>query len=390
MGSSLRARLNALKRETPPPQSAPQMTLTVRETALPLPEGLRSLNGEALARMGLDGALTLENALFLDTETTGLSGGAGTVVFLLGVGFVRENRLTVRQYLMPSYAAEPLLMQALLQELAGRDTLVTFNGKTFDVPLLRSRLIMCRMDPAPLDAMRHLDLIVPARRVWKKRLNRCSLARLEEKVLLEPRKQDLPGSEAPARYFAFLKNGDFTPLEEVIEHNRQDVASLAALLVRLAQAHAEPTRQQEMLDVLSLGRVLEKRGENDLARECYRLAARPRPATSVSQLRARSCAGEANMRLSLLLKREGGAVQAEGVWQEMISRRQMGILPYEELAKRLEHAHRDPEGALRLTERALKMTRDERERSRLMARRDRLQRKTDKSKQMEDTHHGIS
>ena len=93
---------------------------------------------------------------------------------------------------------------------------------------------------------------------------------------------------------------------------------------------------------------------------------------------------------ALLLKRQGGAMQAESVWQEMISRRQMGILPYEELAKRLEHAHKDPEGALRLTERALKMTRDERERTRLSARRDRLSHKIEKSKQTEEEHHGIS
>lgn len=390
MGSSLRAKLNALKREAPAPERAPALQLVVRESRCPLPPELRELKGEALMRMGLEGPLDLEGALFLDTETTGLSGGVGTVVFLLGVGCAQGDQFVVRQYLMPSYAAEPLLMQALLDELSGRDTLITFNGKTFDVPLLRSRLIMCRMDAAPLDAMRHLDLIIPSRRVWKKRLTRCSLARLEEKVLLEPRSHDLPGSEAPARYFAFLKNGDFAPLEEVIDHNRQDIVSLSTLLLRLARAHAEPTLQQEMLDVLSMGRVLEKRGESELAKECYRLAARPHPVTSVSQLRARTCAGEANLHLSLLLKRQGGAVQAEGVWQEMIARRQMGILPYEELAKRLEHTHRDVEGALRLTERALKMTRDERECARLTARRDRLQKKIAKSKQMEEDHHGNS
>ena len=391
MGSSLRAKLNAMKSGQPAPaRSAPKTELVVREADFPLAEGLTEIRSEALSRMDLDAPLDLGRTLFLDTETTGLSGGAGTVVFLLGVGFVRAGRFVVRQYLMPSYAAEPELMQALQSELSGKDTLITFNGKTFDAPLLRSRLVMCRMDTEALDGMRHLDLIIPARRVWKRRLTRCSLSRLEEQVLGAPREHDLPGSEAPARYFAFLKNGDFAPLEEVIAHNRQDVVSLSTLLVRLADSHAAPTEQTDMLDVLSMGRVLERHGENDLAGECYRLAARPHPATTVSQLRARACAGEANMRLSLLLKRQGGAMQAESVWQEMISRRQMGILPYEELAKRLEHAHKDPEGALRLTERALKMTRDERERTRLAARRDRLSHKIEKSKQTEEEHHGIS
>jgi len=130
--------------------------------------------------------------------------------------------------------------------------------------------------------------------------------------------------------------------------------------------------------------VLEKRGERDLACECYRLAARPRPATTVSQLLSRRCAGEANLRLSLLLKRGDRLIEAEGIWQEMMKRRQMGILPYEEMAKRLEHGYRDYEQALRLTERALKMTQDDKERARLTLRRERLIRKMDKTTNMEE------
>ena len=207
MGSGLRAKLNAMRQSQPSaPSPPPASALTVRTFAQAADLRLFALSGRAVERMGFEYGFDPARALFLDTETTGLSGGAGTVVFLLGVGSVQDGQFEVRQYFMPHYGAEPLLMQALLAELEGRDTLVTFNGRTFDVPLLRSRLVMCRMDPGPLDRMRHLDLIQPARRVWKIRVSRCSLSRLEEQVLGQPRGHDLPGSEAPERYFRFLKN----------------------------------------------------------------------------------------------------------------------------------------------------------------------------------------
>ena len=388
MASSLKSKLNALSSSAPKkPVQKPVLMEYRSETAAE--RALFSLPAEGVRRMAFDAPFDARRALFLDTETTGLSGGAGTVAFLVGLGRVEGDRFVVHQYMMSNYGAEALLLEKIAPMIREAQTLVTFNGRSFDVPLLRSRFTMCRMDD-PTAGKPHLDLIHPARRVWKLRLKDCSLGHIEETELGLRRDHDIPGAEVPERYFSFLKTGDMTLLEDVVDHNRQDIVSLSTLLVRLAASHAAPTEQTDMLDVLSMGRVLERHGENDLAGECYRLAARPHPATTVSQLRARACAGEANMRLSLLLKRQGGAMQAESVWQEMISRRQMGILPYEELAKRLEHAHKDPEGALRLTERALKMTRDERERTRLSARRDRLSHKIEKSKQTEEEHHGIS
>ena len=373
MGSGLRAKLNAMKQNPSAPRAPqPPACLTERTYDEAADPRLFALSPKGVERMGFEGGFDPERALFLDTETTGLSGGAGTVVFLLGVGSLEGGRFTVRQYFMPHYGAEPLLMQALLRELSGRDTLVTFNGRTFDVPLLRSRLVMCRMDPAPLDAMRQLDLIHPARRVWKIRVSRCSLSRLEEQVLHQPRAHDLPGSEAPERYFRFLKNQDMGPVEEVIDHNRQDILSLGSLLVRLSEALCAPLAQEDARDVYSVGRVLERRGEGEEARACYRLAARPRPAASIAQLSARRYAGEANWRLSLMLRRGGEAMEAQEIWRQMIERRQMGILPYEELAKHREHREKDYEGALTLTERAMELTRDPEEGERLARRRARL------------------
>ena len=382
MASSLKSKLNRLKTESAPRPAPPPPQLMEYEARFPAEEKLFDLSSQALKRIGLEGAFDPEKALFLDTETTGLSGGAGTVAFLVGVGRVEGREFVVRQYLMPSYAAEGLLLERVNEMARGCDTAVTFNGKSFDVPLLQSRHVMNRMD-CPVARMRQLDLIHPARRAWKLRLKDCSLTNLEEKILSMHREHDLPGSEVPERYFTFLKTGDLSLLTDIVDHNRQDIVSLMTLLVRMAAAYAAPAEQMSMLDVFSMGKTLEKQGEKQEARKCYRLAAQPLPLTSLSRLGETKCAPMANRNLSLMLRRDGEKDEAEKIWLEMIRRGQMGAFPYVELAKLREHRDRNWEEALSYTERALKLTEDEKERAALTVRQNRLMRRIETNKERE-------
>ncbi len=374
MASSLKSKLNALSASVPaaPRPAVPPalMEYVSRREADP---SLFSLSPDGLRRMDFEGAFDPEGALFLDTETTGLSGGAGTVAFLVGLGRIERGGFAVYQFLMPHYGAEPQLLEKVASFIRGAQTLVTFNGRSFDVPLLRSRFVMCRMED-PTQGLRHLDLIYPARRAWKLRLKDCSLSHIEEAVLGVRRERDLPGAEVPERYFEFLKTGDMRLLEDIVEHNRQDIASLGTLLARLSRAFAAPAEQTSMLDVFSLGRALERRGEHAEAGACYRLAARERPISTMARLRERHVAGSANQRLSLMLRADRDFAEAAGVWREMIERGQMGVFPYVELAKLYEHRAGDPQEALRLTEAALALAGEEeraalgRRRARLLAR----------------------
>ena len=148
-----------------------------------------------------------EDILFLDTETTGLAGGAGTVAFLVGMGYFTGRDFAVEQVLMRDYGQESELLRTV-SAVAGRfSVLCTFNGRTFDAPLLASRFVMNRL-PSRLPSA-HADVLYPARRLWKLRLKRCNLANLEEQLLHVKREDDLPGAEVPQTYFRYLRDGDF-------------------------------------------------------------------------------------------------------------------------------------------------------------------------------------
>ncbi len=378
MASSLKSKLNRLKSSDKPKADPPKITLLEYSFRTTANGELFSLSGDALRRIGFDGAFDIRRALFLDTETTGLSGGAGTVAFLVGLGRIEGEELIVQQYLMPSYPAESLLLEKVLSFAQGCDTLVTFNGKSFDIPLLESRFIMSRMKSS-FGEMRHLDLIHPARRTWKLRLKDCSLANIEEKVLSMTRAHDLPGSEVPQRYFDFLKSGDINLLKDIVDHNRQDIISLSTLLIRLCRAYAAPAEQTSMLDVFSIGRTLEKQGEHTEAEECFRRASAPVPLRNLGSLREARNTPAAKRELSLLLRREGRLSEAEQVWLEMASARPQDTFAHIELAKLYEHRDRDYQKALNHTLLALDHAQEEKERTALLLRKERLKRKIEQA-----------
>ena len=354
MASSLRARLSAIKHTSPAARAPARVGgLVCMADCRPIPDSLYSIPPEALRRIGWNGRIfDPERCLFLDTETTGLSHGAGTVAFLVGAGYIRRGFMTVEQFFMKDYSDEPDLLYRLKALMEDFDCVVTFNGRTFDMPLLATRFTMNRLRDYP--ELFNLDLLPPARRAWKLRIESCRLANIEEKILGIGRENDIPGSEVPARYFEFLKTGDMALVDDIIRHNRQDIFSLAHLLARLCDVYARPEVQKDQLDLFSLGKALEKQGESGRARELYRLSAIPRRAGTISSLRAENVAGQANLRLARLSVRAGDIDAAIATYEQMLLRAQMGVTPHVELAKIYEHRVKDISRALAHTRSALK------------------------------------
>ena len=165
---------------------------------------------------------------FLDTETTGLAGGAGCYAFLIGVGSIDEEGFRVRQFFMRDFGDEPSLLSALSAYLARFDVLITYNGKTYDVPLLETRYRMARARP-PFARLAHLDLLHGARRLWKLRLDSCRLVELENRILGLEREGDLPGEMIPYYYFQYLRIQQAFHLVPIFHHNVMDIVSLACL-----------------------------------------------------------------------------------------------------------------------------------------------------------------
>lgn len=376
--SNLRDRLRSITSASSAPASParelPGLAKCVHQEAADI--ALSHLPPLALARMGYDnGPLDIQRTLFLDTETTGLSGGAGTVAFLVGLGFIENNQFVVEQYMMRDYSDEPELLAAVADRMARHDVVVTFNGKTFDMPLLHSRFTINRMRDQWTD-LTHLDLLHPARRLWRRRLGSCKLSNLEDKVLRRGRVDDLPGAEVPERFFQYLKTGDDSLLEDVLLHNKLDILSLGALLTALADAYRAPSEQLEIADLYSMGIAMERIGDPDEAVLCYDRAGRLPSVQSIASLRGARYAAEADMALSLICKRRGDWTQAERIWRKLSDKNQLAARPLTELAKLYEHKRRDPLTALQFTDRALMRTNDEKEIEALSKRRERLIKKT--------------
>lgn len=173
--------------------------------------------------------------LFLDTETTGLSGGSATVVFLVGVARYRDGCLRLRQYLITRFAAEEAMLRALGRDIRGSETLVSYNGKSFDLPLLAARFRLHGLKN-PLTVLPHLDLLHPVRRRFAKVWENCRLATVERRLLGVGRKDDLPGSEAPRAWLDYVREQRWRRLQGVLRHNRYDLISLAVLLPALDRA----------------------------------------------------------------------------------------------------------------------------------------------------------
>lgn len=200
-----------------------------------------------------------QRIVFLDTETTGLAGGAGSVAFLVGAGRLRGDEFEVRQFLMRDFGEEASLLAAVAAELDSADLLVTYNGKSYDEPLLTSRYVLSRVRP-PFGRIPHLDLLYSARRLWKLRFDSCRLVELEAQILGYSRQGDVSGSLIPQLYFDFLRTRRPGRLPAVLHHNALDILSLAALTAILPGKFANTETVSHAAEMVGLGRWLVAQG----------------------------------------------------------------------------------------------------------------------------------
>ncbi|HWW88447.1 MAG TPA: ribonuclease H-like domain-containing protein [Vicinamibacterales bacterium] len=209
--------------------------------------------------------------VFFDLETTGLSGGAGTLAFLVGcASFDSSGAFVVRQFLLTRCVDERALLQAAFRELARAGSLVSFNGKSFDATVLETRFLFHRLSWM-IDGVPHIDVVHPARQFWKNET--CSLIALEREVLGIHRAGDVPGSVIPLQYFEFVRTGDARSLVAVLDHNRMDLLTLAALTARLLHlAESGPDEARNAREALALGRVYERAGMYERARKAFERA----------------------------------------------------------------------------------------------------------------------
>ena len=210
---------------------------------------------------------------FLDTETTGVDGGSRSCAFLIGVGSIGGDGFRVRQFFMRDYGEEPSMLHALAAYLARFSVLITYNGKSFDQPLLESRYAASRIAP-PFGAMPHLDLLFGARHLYRLRLEDCRLVNLESCILGFERTADVPGELIPYVYFEYLRTRHAFRLIPVFHHNVLDIVSLACLTGLIPAAFRDPANVQARhgADLLGLARWLRLSGRLEEAHALMRRA----------------------------------------------------------------------------------------------------------------------
>jgi len=296
--------------------------------------------------------LALERFAFIDIETTGLSGGAGTYAFLIGAGRFEQDVFRLAQFFLQDPSQEPALLRALEEFLAPCQAVVSYNGKTFDVPIINTRYITNGYPPLLRDTA-HIDLLHLARRIWKLRLSRCTLGDIEGNILgMQRSEQDVPGWMVADLYFEYLRTGDARPLRGVFYHNEVDVVSLAALLSHLADIVSQPTQTPNLhsLDLVSVGKLYEHLGELEMAARIYRSA------LERSDLPQEVYWDTAKW-LSFVFKRQGDMESAMELWEK--SAGQGFVFACEEMAKFYEHSQKDFHLATVWTEKAIKIITDQ-------------------------------
>jgi uncharacterized protein YprB with RNaseH-like and TPR domain len=287
--------------------------------------------------------------VYMDTETTGISGGTGTVAFLVGVGYFEGDVFRLDQCFMRDFDDEEPMLRYLDEIFKRFETVITYNGKTFDVPLLRTRFIQNRM-PFRLDSAMHFDLLHAARRIWKRRLRDCSLGSIERNVLGVVRDQDVPGMEIPQIWLDYIRSRDARKLDRVFSHHELDILSLVTLTAWLSQAldaankETEFTHSEDRLSIIEIQYRKRRYPEViDAARTLLNEDLTPETKCGVLELLGYAC------------KRTRDFDQMQAIWEQSIVEYPSRLAPRIELAKHHEHRTRNLEEAKRLCEEVVPM-----------------------------------
>ncbi len=289
----------------------------------------------------------LMDFIFLDTETSGLAGGTGTYAFEVGVGRFTEDGFQLAQFFMRHPGEEPALLAGLTEFMHDMKAVVTYNGKSFDIPLLNTRYTLMGMS-SPFENIAHFDLLPLARRLWRIRLESRTLSNVEGKILgVQRGDEEVPGYLIPDMYFDYLKTQDARPLAGIFYHNAIDILSLAALYSHMAfllhDPHSDQIHHGE--DVVALARFFESMEDIDQAQGLYERA--------LSSDLQEDLYWDTIERYSFLLKRKGEWKGAITLWEQAAQNN--GLYAYEELAKYYEHQVKDLQTALGWTQQALEI-----------------------------------
>lgn len=319
----------------------------------------RTMFGKLLSASSRDDAFEefdLAKALFLDLETTGLAGGTGTLPFLVGMGYYRDDHFQVVQHFLEDPAAEGEFIAGLRRFFTEMDfrCIVTYNGKLFDMPLLETRFILNRT-PFPLADLPHLDFLFAARSLWKHKHDSCRLFHLAREVVQAERLEDIPGAEIPVRYFEYLRTGDFSLIEPILHHNQEDILSLLGIvisglsLIFAGERTLENADPVDAMDLYGAGKFFERAGDAETSVLYYERALRGRL--------TRDTAAAARQRLSAHFKKEKDFDRAVALWRDMSEENQLAS--FRELAMHYEHREKNIEKALELAQEGLALARSE-------------------------------
>lgn len=291
--------------------------------------------------------LAFDDLLFFDTETTGLGGGIGNTIFLIGCGRVLNDQVVIKQYFLPSPGEEVALYQAFLGDVKELKNLVTYNGKAFDWPQIKTRHTFLRDAVPKLPAFGHFDLLHAARRLWKDTLESNRLSIVEHDILDIDREDDTPGHLVPLYYFEYVKEQNTDIIRGVLEHNEYDILSLITLYTHISELllSRSPATPKERFEI---GRWYEYIGAKDQAMACFNRVSESK--NGVGSFAKKHMAG--------ILKQQKRYQEALDIWKQLVEAPtgyQSDILI--EMAKVYEHQYKDPERALECSKRAYQMIR---------------------------------